>query len=47
MNDDDKSWQLYELIKQAKPDLSHEEIIALVEKNYKRKFNVSVSYQKS
>jgi hypothetical protein len=36
MNDDDKFWQLYDLIKQAKPDLSHEEIIALVEKKLQK-----------
>jgi hypothetical protein len=36
MNDDDKFWQLYGLIKQAKPDLSHEEIVALVEKKLEK-----------
>ena len=32
MNDDDRYWQLYDLIKQVKPDLTHEEIVTLVEK---------------
>ena len=36
VSDADKYWVLYDLIKNAKPDLTHEEIIALVEKKLQR-----------
>jgi hypothetical protein len=40
MNDADKYWVaffiLYDLIKNAKPDLTHEEIVALVEKKLEK-----------
>lgn len=32
VNDADKYWEWYDLIKKIKPHLTHEEIIALVEK---------------